>query len=545
MTTPDGYFVFRNLPAGLFTAATRAFGYLEHDYPPTLIEVRDGQKPTEVRLRVWKHAAIGGRVVDERAEPIAGIVVSALQRVTSGGTLVLRRAATGVTDDRGEYRLAQLAPGDYMVGVLSMPTSLPEGVAAALDPSVDNREALQQMRSTLIQSGFFRTYGCETCTSNSHEGHHVDGFVLQRPGPSLPPAPDGRPLGYANTFHPGTTLQQDATVIALGSGQSRADLDFAVRLTPTVIVAGVLTGPDGPMPHAALNLVPPGASMNEFEPAVGTAITDGRGAFAFLAITPGEYTLRSSVLLDANDTTGEGRPLWTSQSLNVGEDGVAGLDVMLQPGVPMSGRVDFRGLTDAADRPPERQVIGLQPVGAQLWRTLRSVVQPDGTFRSAGDPPGRYIINASSPPGWFLQTMTVDGKPMLDDMIELVSSEVSGLVLTFGQTTNRVSGRVTADDGAADPDAAVIVFPADSSAWSEGIFTTRRVRKVHATSAGVYEMATLAPGEYYVAAISREAALNWQDPALLDRLIAGATRVTLGPDNERTVPLRTLPLRGR
>jgi hypothetical protein len=104
---------------------------------------------------------------------------------------------------------------------------------------------------------------------------------------------------------------------------------------------------------------------------------------------------------------------------------------------------------------------------------------------------------------------------------------------------------VTADDGAADPDAAVIVFPADSSAWREGIFTTRRVRKVHATSAGAYEVATLAPGEYYVAAISREAALNWQDPALLDRLIAGATRVTLGPDDERTVLLRTLPLRGR
>ena len=81
MTTADGYFVFRNLPAGMFTAAIRALGYVNSDFPPTLIEVRDSQKPTEVQFRVWKFAAIGGRVVDERGEPVAGVLVSALRRV--------------------------------------------------------------------------------------------------------------------------------------------------------------------------------------------------------------------------------------------------------------------------------------------------------------------------------------------------------------------------------------------------------------------------------------------------------------------------------
>ena len=58
MTTADGYFVFRNLPAGLFTAATRAHGYMNNDFPPTVVEIRDSQKPTELQLRVWKYAAI-------------------------------------------------------------------------------------------------------------------------------------------------------------------------------------------------------------------------------------------------------------------------------------------------------------------------------------------------------------------------------------------------------------------------------------------------------------------------------------------------------
>ena len=65
MTTAGGYFVFRNLPAGLFTAAIRALGYVNTDFPPTLIEIQNSQKPTETELSVWKFAAIGGRVLDE------------------------------------------------------------------------------------------------------------------------------------------------------------------------------------------------------------------------------------------------------------------------------------------------------------------------------------------------------------------------------------------------------------------------------------------------------------------------------------------------
>jgi len=47
MTTTGGHFVFRDLPAGLFTAATRALGYVNSDFPPTLVEIQNSQKPTE------------------------------------------------------------------------------------------------------------------------------------------------------------------------------------------------------------------------------------------------------------------------------------------------------------------------------------------------------------------------------------------------------------------------------------------------------------------------------------------------------------------
>jgi hypothetical protein len=197
---------------------------------------------------------------------------------------------------------------------------------------------------------------------------------------------------------------------------------------------------------------------------------------------------------DFNETTGGGRILWASQSVEVGDTGIAGLTIAMQPGVPLSGSVEFRSASGVTNKPSQRQVIYLRPIRAENWQTLPGVVQPDGAFRSPGDPPGRYIINATVPPGWFWHTTSIGGKPVPDEMIELGSSELSGLVFTFKQTTNRVSGRVSAGDGEPDPDAAVIAFPADSNAWREGIFTSRRARKVHATSSGAYEIATLSPG---------------------------------------------------
>jgi hypothetical protein len=401
------------------------------------------------------------------------------------------------------------------------------------------------MRLDLIQSGFARTYGCSTCVSNSNDGDHVGGFVLQRPGLQLPPAPDGRLLGFANTFYPGASRPAEAASIALASGESRTAIDFVVRLAPTVTVSGRVDGPSGPMAHLALSLLPAGGSIDDFaRTGSATAITNAAGEFSFLALLPGEYTLSSTLALIINESMGEGQSLWASQALSVGEKGIANLTITMQPGLPMSGRVEFRSTSGTTNRPSARQFLSLQPIGAAMWRTARAVVQSDGTFRSAGDPPGRYTINAVTPEGWFWQTTSLAGKPLIDELLELGTFEVSGLVLTFGETTNHVSGRVSDATGAADPDAAVIAFAADSDAWQEGVFTSRRARKVFATSAGTYDIATLAPGDYYVVAIDRRLALNWQDPKFLESLIAGATKVTLGAEDQKTVALRRVASSG-
>jgi hypothetical protein len=547
MTTGDGYFVVRNLPSGLFTTAVRAAGYVNSDTPPTVIEVLDSPRPTEHTIRLWRFAAIGGRVTDERGEPLAGVQVTALTRLGSGAGVQLRPFATELTDDRGEYRIAGLPPGEYAVGALSTASTVPEDVAAALDPAPSNRETAFAMSGELVESLFSRTFGCSTCLNPPNEGQHAGGFVFARPAMTLPPGPDGRPLGFTNTYYPGTSTPAESSAIVLRSGESRSSLDLVLRLSRTVHVAGVVRGPDGPMPHVALNLVPAGGSPGDFSGVELTgrmaAVSDASGKFLFLGVPPGDYTLYVTWV---RVRSGNERTLWVVQPLGVGETDLDGLDVQLRPGIAISGRLEFKG-----GDPPLMNgmagVINIRPSGSpSAWRTQQGRAMPDGTFRLPGDPAGRYTLNAFLPPSaesWFWQSTTLDGRPLPGEMVDLVSDEVTGLVLTFGRTTNRISGRVT--DAAADMDVAVIAFAADSTAWRTGTFDSRHTRKVLATSSGAFDIATLAPGDYYVAAVDAATAFNWMDGKFLERLIPGATRVTLGPEDLRTISLRVSQIAGR
>jgi hypothetical protein len=292
-------------------------------------------------------------------------------------------------------------------------------------------------------------------------------------------------------------------------------------------------------------LLPPGGNLNDIEPVgVSTAVTDARGAFLFHAVSPGEYELRS-VMMTGSETTGEGTALWAAEPLAVGDAGVSGVTVTMRPGIRISGRVEFAGAAGPGLPTSQRMVVSLQPIGAQVWRTFPAVVRPDGTFTSLGDPPGRYIVNASSPPGWTWQSTSLAGRPIADEPIQLGDRDVTDLVITFAQAMTRLSGTVADSAGAPDGDADVIVFPADTAAWREGAFTSRRVRLAHATSAAAFEIHALPPGEYYIAAVDTRTAMGWQDPQFLERLTGGATRVVLGEGENKTVTLRTLTLRSR
>lgn len=546
MTNADGYFVFRELPAGNYTLTTLALGYIGLSYPPRIVELSPGRSAPAV-LRISKYAAISGRVFDEQGDPLAGVPVSALQRVLIGGRLVLHQTTSlrTLTDDRGIYRLTSLMPGSYVVGALSAPATIPASLANEIAAAASNPDAAFALRSTLMRS---------VRDALSGDGLRVGDSVLQRPGLAPWLSPEGRVMSYATTLFPGTHSPADATVITIGSGEDRAGVDLPLRLKPTVRVSGVLTGPDGPMRRLELRLVQPNSAYPSDGDPVGaaTAFTDGTGAFTFLGVASGDYELQAAALsLEITDASKPDHPLWLVQNITIGDSDITGLAVVMKPGLRVGGRIEFRSSPGSPTR-DQRGIVHLQPLGADVWRPSQARSAADGAFQTGGEPPGRYMINASATPlnppsttKWTLIGITRGGKPVADSIIDL-DSEVSDLVITFSDKANRVSGSVTDPSGAPDVDSAIIVFPADTMLWREGIFANSwRVRRVYATSKATFEVSSLQPGQYYFAAVNAGLTNDWQDPQFLERLIAGATKVTLGDGEERTVALKTFTPRGR
>jgi protocatechuate 3,4-dioxygenase beta subunit len=126
-TTPDGRFSFTGLSAGRYGLTASRNGYLDSaegrrrplaDLAPqgaTTIALTAGQKVDDVVLRLTPTGVIAGRVTNERDEPMPGVQVQTLKSSYANGYREFTDARAGFTDDRGEFRIWGLAPGQYYV----------------------------------------------------------------------------------------------------------------------------------------------------------------------------------------------------------------------------------------------------------------------------------------------------------------------------------------------------------------------------------------------------------------------------------------------
>ena len=285
--------------------------------------------------------------------------------------------------------------------------------------------------------------------------------------------------------------------------------------------------------------------LSSSEPIGGVdAFTDDTGAFEFIGIAPGQYLVWAGrTPINPGDLNQDD---WssTSQTMTVGTADVTDLALTLRPGPKVAGRFEFVGSKPRPQgRPP---VFLLRPVAETgLWRTGRTMPGPDGTFSTPGDPAGRYFITVTAPAGWFLQSIMHDGKNITDEPIDLGPDDLTDVVVTLTDQTTHLRGGITDANGAPDSEADVLVFPADSKTWHDGIFGTRRVRLAAASLAGTYVFDGLPAGDYYVAAVDTRLTARWKDAAFLDRLTSSAVRVTLGDGEDKTVALKRTTLRDK
>jgi hypothetical protein len=129
-----GMFVFENVAPGLYALAAQKSGYRQQANPigPVMLNVITGQSLEKLEIKLLPQGVIAGRVMDQGGNPMVQTQVVWFQYAYVQGKKRLQRRIDGLfaasesqttTNDKGEYRFASLAPGEYFVAaIVGLPT---------------------------------------------------------------------------------------------------------------------------------------------------------------------------------------------------------------------------------------------------------------------------------------------------------------------------------------------------------------------------------------------------------------------------------------
>ncbi len=333
-------------------------------------------------------------------------------------------------------------------------------------------------------------------------------------------------------------------------------------------------GPDGPLAHFPLHLVP--ANPQEFT-GEGVAdhltLTDSAGRFMFIGVTPGSHRVQAlkgppevteaSVMMVSTDSGGgvvlagervDAAPpdsrrseptLHGFMNVVVADRPVEDVVLQVRRGVRLTGRLEFvDGKAPAGDGLKSVE-IALRPADGRMSAAnldLSGWALPDRTFETVELPPGRYVIDASAPGGWQLDGVLLNGKNVADSPFDVGETPLSGITLRFTMKTSQVTGTVNLGE-ARDEAVRVVAFPVDRTRWAGHGSAPRFLGEARPDRTGGFTIGGLPPGEYFVSAFRALPFTDWKSPAMLEAIAATATRITLTAGDQKSVNLAVARVR--
>jgi Carboxypeptidase regulatory-like domain len=492
LTDESGAFDFTELPAGRYTVTVSKTGYISLEYgqrrplqPGIPLEVGDGQQLRNVDFSLPKGGVIAGRLVDEVGDPVVGASVRIMRYRYLQGDKQLVPAGAAETDDRGQYRVWGLDPGDYYVN-------------AATRPLLPN---------------FGGPRG---------PGGRGPGF-----GAGADAAGGQNDENYAPTYYPGVASPNDALPVTLGVSEERDDVNFALLLVHTADLSGHVMNPGGVATTSGfINLQPEGTGgggrrggRGGFGQGYGSRI-NWDGAFAIRNVPPGRYILNAS----SDDT---GVQAYATQPITVSGVDVPDMMVLLQPGATISGTIKFDAASPSSG--PTARNVRITAVAADSSEPaarLNAKIDQNGNFQMDGVPAGPHFIrDADGLRGWALEQVLVDGHDVTDTPLDVRSGQnLTGVTVLFTNRLTEVTGVVTNQSGQPVTDFTVLAFPTDSTLWRP---QSRQIMTARPDQTGEYQIEGLPPGDYYLTTVDPTEPGEWFEPDFLRAHISSAAHLTL------------------
>jgi len=287
VTNADGRFALKSIEPGPYRLYVSRVGFVSEGYgqrkpdaPGAVLTLRAGQDLKDLQFRLIPAGVISGKIYDDDGEPLPNVMVNAFRQVYSEGKRARAQASSVSTNDLGEYRLFDLAPGRYFVSCVYPRWNRGGG-------EVDSTDAEKE--------------------------------------------------GYAKLYYPGTADVAKAGPVAIKAGEEASSIDILMRKVPVHQVRGNVYNQITHKPGVGVMLVlVPKSRSGEWDSTVQTTVHKPDGSFVIQEVLPGSYTLSSFWFEDGVNYVNR-------QAVDVGNADVEGIAITVMPGTNISGRVVWEG----------------------------------------------------------------------------------------------------------------------------------------------------------------------------------------------------------
>lgn len=531
ITDEQGRYRVAELAAGTYTVTASKTGFVDAIFgqrrpqqPGTPIALVDAQDAANVDLRLTRGGVITGHVFDEDGEPLARAVVTAQRYQYVRGERQLTPAGGDQTDDRGQYRVFGLPPGDYYVSATA------GGLAQLIG------RGLQQLAAGIAAGG-----GRGGPAGGRAGGAGPFGF-------GAPNEPE--PTGYAPTYYPGVVSAPEAGKITVGPGQEVVGIDFPIQLVPFATVTGLVSGADQAvpvllMPQDARGLGPLGGQV-----LAGRSQVDG--AFTIANVPPGRYVAIARSGGRGNGNENDART--GTQSIVVNGENLAGVSLILQRGVTVSGNITVESSGAAAPTDyssfridvPDLAPLPPGPGGGRGPNMSGGRAQKNGAFQVTDLLPGKHFIRVTgggqgtmqgqAQGQWTLKSVSIGGQDVTDQAIDLKpGQDVENVTILLTDRATDISGTVRDPTNTGIAALTVIAFSSDPQFWGA---QSRHIQAVRTDQSGAFHIRSLPPGDYLIVVSDDVEQGEWFDPAYLEQVRTGAKHIAIGEGEKATLDLR-------
>lgn len=284
-TDAAGHYEISDLDPGKYSVSAQRNGYVRQTFG-SKIGTSGGSLITlgpggimEAGFKLIQQSVVTGRVVDEDGEPVPHVSVQLTRISYRNGKATQNPVGSATTDDRGEYRIFEVAPGKYFL----------------------------------------------SATYNRNQ------FSMGR---EATPADDS----YAPVYFPGTTDPQSATRITVPKSGEMNGMDIALQKVKSYRIRGAVISnvPGESKPgRVYITLMPKNAGPAQTFNAMKSTQTQPDGKFEFHGVTPGAYEINANLF--------SGESYVGRQEVTIAQENLNGVTVTIEPGTTLTGSVKMEG----------------------------------------------------------------------------------------------------------------------------------------------------------------------------------------------------------